>query len=141
MHWGSSSWDKVKVDQKIKWIFNPTWTMNIELLKMTLDLLSAWANVHFSSKGRSFDRQADFTSVHKTLWSQKKKEKFKYASIGLQVSYHFVSIFSFCCLASLQEIRVQVGGHHESFCSSEISFLPQINCLFTKKSKTEILQN
>ena len=80
--------------------------------------------MHFSSKGRSFDRQADFTSVHKTLWSQKKKEKFKYASIGLQVSYHFVSIFSFCCLASLQELRVQVGGHHESFCSSEISFLP-----------------
>ena len=97
--------------------FNPTWTMNIELLKMTLDLLSAWANVHFSSKERSFDRQADFTLVHKTLWSQKKKEeKFKYASIGLQVSYQFVSIFSFCCLASLQELRIQVGGHHESFC-------------------------
>ena len=91
--------------------------MNIELLKITLDLLSAWADVHFSSKGRSFDRQADFTSVHKTLWSQKKKEeKFKYASIGLQVSYQFVSIFSFCCLASLQELRIQVGGHHESFC-------------------------
>ena len=72
---------------------------------------------------------------------KKKKEKFKYASIGLQVSYHFVSIFSFCCLASLQELRFQVGGHHESFCSSEISFLPHINCLFTQKSKTEILQN
>ena len=47
---------------------------------------------------------------------KKKKEKFKYASIGLQVSYQFVSVFSFCCLASLQELRIQVGGHHESFC-------------------------
>ena len=46
----------------------------------------------------------------------KKEEKFKYALIGLQVSYQFVSIFSFCCLASLQELRIQVGGHHESFC-------------------------
>ena len=49
--------------------------MNIELLKMTLNLLAASANVHFSSKGRSFDRQADFTSVHKTLLSQKKEKK------------------------------------------------------------------
>ena len=91
--------------------------MKIELLKMTLNLLAASANVHFSSKGRSFDRQADFTSVHKTLWSQKKREeKFKFVSIGLQVSYQYVSIFPFCCLASLQELRIQVGRNHESFC-------------------------
>ena len=84
---------------------------------MTLNLLAASANVHFSSKGRSFDRQADFTSVHKTLWSQKKREeKFKFVSIGLQVSYQFLSIFPFCCLVSLQELRIQVGRNHESFC-------------------------
>ena len=91
--------------------------MNIELLKMILNLLAASANVHFGSKGRSFDRQADFTSVHKTLWSQKKREEnFKFVSIGLQVSYQFVSIFPFCCLANLQELRIQVGRNHESFC-------------------------
>ena len=33
---------------------------------------------------------------------RKKKRKFKFVSIGLQVSYQFVSIFPFCCLASLQ---------------------------------------
>ena len=47
---------------------------------------------------------------------RKKRRKFKFVSIGLQVSYQFVSIFPFCCLASLQELRIQVGGNHESFC-------------------------
>ena len=47
---------------------------------------------------------------------KKREEKFKFVSIGLQVSYQFVSIFPFCCLASLQELRIQVGGNHESFC-------------------------
>ena len=47
---------------------------------------------------------------------KKKEEKFKYVSIGLQVSYQFVSIFPICCLSSLQELRIQVGGNHKSFC-------------------------
>ena len=102
----------------LNFFFNPTWTMNIELLKMTLDFLSAWANVHFSSKGRSFDRQADFTSVHKTLWSQKKKKKknLNMHQLGYKFRISSYLFFSFCCLASLQELRIQVGGHHESFC-------------------------
>ena len=47
---------------------------------------------------------------------KKEEEKLKYASTRLQVSYQFVSIFPFCCLATLQELRIQIGGHHESFC-------------------------
>ena len=47
---------------------------------------------------------------------KKEEEKLKYASTGLQVSYQFVSIFPFCCLATLQGLRIQIGGHHESFC-------------------------
>ena len=82
-------------------------------------VLAAWMkSLGYWVDYSSFDRQVDFTSVHKTLRSQKKKEeeKLKYASTRLQVSYQFVSIFPFCCLATLQELRIQIGGHHESFC-------------------------
>ena len=81
-----------------------------QVLAAWMKSLGYWVNYS------SFDRQVDFTSVHKTLRSQKKEEKLKYASTRLQVSYQFVSIFPFLCLASLQELRIQIGRHHESFC-------------------------